>query len=60
MNVKKCMFFAFAALAASALSAEIKLPRVFSDDMMFQRQKPVKVWGLSNPGADVRLSLIHI
>ena len=55
MNVKKCMFFAFAALAASALSAEIKLPRVFSDDMMFQRQKPVKVWGLSDPGADVRV-----
>ena len=55
MNVKKCMFFAFAALAASALSAEIKLPRVFSDDMMFQRQKPVKVWGMSDPGADVRV-----
>ena len=55
MNIKKCLFFALSAFAASALFAEIKLPRVFSDDMVFQRQKPVKVWGTAEPGADVKV-----
>ena len=55
MNIKKCLFFALSAFAASALFAEIKLPRVFSDDMVFQRQKPVKIWGTAEPGADVKV-----
>ena len=50
MNIKKCLFFALSAFAASALFAEIKLPRVFSDDMVFQRRKPVKIWGTAERG----------
>ena len=39
-------------LSASALS----LPRVFSDNMVLQRDIPVKVWGWAEPGQSVDVS----
>jgi sialate O-acetylesterase len=41
-----------ASLAAPALS----LPRVFSDNMVLQRDIPVKVWGWAQPGESVAVS----
>ena len=37
------------------LSAEINLPRIFSDDMLIQRQKPVKIWGTADANAAVEV-----
>ena len=36
--------------------ADLKLPRVFSDGMVLQREKDVPVWGWANPGAEVSVS----
>lgn len=55
MKIKKISYFIFAALAASMLSAEINLPRIFSDDMLIQRQKPVKIWGTADANAAVEV-----
>ncbi len=38
-------------------AAEVRLPAVFSDHMVLQRDKPVKVWGWAEPGEKIRVSL---
>lgn len=45
--------FAFALLAAAGrpASAEIRLPKIFSDHAVLQRQAPIHVWGWSSPDA---------
>lgn len=43
----------FAALFAFALNAEIKMNKLFSDNMVLQNGKQVKVWGQSLPNAKV-------
>ena len=50
------LFFAVcAAFGAGILRAEIRLPELFSDGAVFQRQEPVKVWGTAEPGAEVAI-----
>ena len=50
------LFFAVcAAFGAGILRAEIRLPELFSDGAVFQRQEPVKVWGTAEPGAAVEV-----
>ena len=49
------LFAACAAFGAGILRAEVRLPEIFSDGMVFQRQKPVKIWGTAEPGADVKV-----
>ena len=44
------------ALALPCL-AEVRLPRTFTDNMMVQRNQPIRVWGWADPGEDVRVSL---
>ena len=43
-------------LCASAV-AEVRLPNLFSDHMMLQRDKVIKVWGWANPGEKVKVFL---
>jgi sialate O-acetylesterase len=38
-------------------AAEISLPALFSDHMVVQRDKPIKVWGTASPGGSVSVSL---
>ncbi len=38
------------------LHAEIRLPHIFSDNMVFQQQTKVSVWGWAKPHAVVRIS----
>lgn len=40
-------------LPALALRAEVKLPAIFADHMVLQRQMPVTVWGWASPGEKV-------
>ncbi|MEQ8471768.1 MAG: sialate O-acetylesterase [Marinoscillum sp.] len=43
-------------LAASLIcEAQLKLPRLFADHMVFQRNQPTKVWGWTNPGEKVTI-----
>ena len=54
-NFAILLFAACAAFGAGILRAEIRLPELFSDGAVFQRQEPVKVWGTAEPGAAVEV-----
>ena len=54
MKKLACMIAA-AACAAAAL-AEVKLPMVFADHAVLQRERPITVWGWANPGEEVNVS----
>ena len=45
-----------AAVCASAVRAEVRLPAIFSDHMVLQRNMPVPVWGWAGPGEKVTVS----
>lgn len=50
--------FALASLGApGTLTAAIELPPLFADHMVFQRDKPVTVWGRATAGKDVLVEL---
>lgn len=36
---------------------DLRLPSFFSDRMVLQRDKPIRVWGQASPGAEVRVRL---
>ena len=60
--MKLRLFCAWAAVAAclllpAALRAEVKLPAVFGDHMVLQREMPIPVWGWDKPGTEVTVSL---
>lgn len=38
-------------------SAQVKLPSVFSDNMVLQRDQPVPFWGTDKPGAEVSVKV---
>ena len=44
-----------ALVAVSALEAAVKMPRIFSDNMLVQREKPAKFWGTADPDAKVEI-----
>src|SRR4051812_34427737 len=55
---KKNLHWALAAaivLASAHLEAAAKLPHIFSDNMVLQRDKPVPVWGWANKGEVVKV-----
>ncbi len=43
----------FAILPAAALSAQVTLPRVLSDHVVLQRDRPVHIWGMAAPSESV-------
>lgn len=45
------------ALCPSLTEAEIKLPNVFADHMVLQRDRQLTIWGGASPGAELSLSL---
>lgn len=56
MNIAKIparIFAALALFAACQLGAEVKMPSIFSDNMLVQRGRPAKFWGTAEPGAEV-------
>jgi sialate O-acetylesterase len=38
-------------------SAQVKLPKVFSDNMVLQRDQPVPFWGTDKPGTEVTVKI---
>lgn len=44
-------------LSAEAPKQKLRLPKVFSDHMVVQRDMPVPVWGWAEPGASVKVTL---
>jgi sialate O-acetylesterase len=43
--------------SASAILADVKLPAIFSDHMVLQRDKPIAVWGWAEEGERVTVQL---
>ena len=44
-------------LLVSAAAADVKLPAVFGDHMVLQRDVPLPVWGWADPGEKVTVTL---
>ena len=40
-------------------SAAVKMPSIFSDHMVLQRDKPVPIWGQANPGEEVTVEFAN-
>ena len=36
--------------------ADVRLPKIFGDGMVLQREKPIAVWGWADPGESVTVS----
>ncbi len=51
------LFAALLLLPTSSLQAEVRLPKVFGDHMVLQRDTPVPVWGWGEPGETVTVSI---
>jgi sialate O-acetylesterase len=48
---------AFAIVTASSTMADVRLPKIFTDNMVLQRDAPVRVWGWADAGEAVRVTL---
>ena len=46
-------------LASISLQAKIKLPHVFSDNMVLQRDKPIKIWGWADKNETIEVRFIN-
>ena len=44
-------------LVTGSVSAAVKLPSVFGDNMVLQRNQPVPIWGWDDPGTQVTITL---
>ena len=49
----KRLFFLSGILLAFNVQAELKMPKIFSDNMVLQRDIPAPVWGWADPGEKV-------
>jgi sialate O-acetylesterase len=45
-------------IGISLAKAEIKLPAIFCDSMILQRDKPVNIWGTANPNEKVTIQFL--
>lgn len=58
-QVQRFIFAALVAASAASLSAAVKMPSVFSDNMLLQRGKKVKIWGTSESRATVEVEFAN-
>lgn len=42
-------------LIVAPIGAQVSLPKVFADNMMFQRNKPIKIWGAASKGEAIQI-----
>ena len=57
--LKKTCLLALTFLGASSLWANVHLPRLFGDNMVLQRDKPVAIWGWADAGEKITVSFDH-
>jgi sialate O-acetylesterase len=55
--MKRQSFLFVLLFLAVSLFAEIKLPAIFTDDMVLQQQTDAPIWGKASPGKDVKITI---
>ena len=53
----RLLLLATAVLSAMPAAADVRLPKIFTDNMMLQRDQPVRVWGWADAGEAVSIAL---
>ncbi len=59
--MKKILLFlliSFQSLSQNGANSSLKLARLFSNHLVFQRDKPIKIWGWAKPSERVEVSLL--
>ena len=54
--MKKLILLIFLSIILSALSAQVLLPKVITNNMVLQREKPVAIWGTAAPDEKIIVS----
>lgn len=54
--MKRIFMLFFLAVSAPSLMADVKMPRIFSDHMVLQRDKPLIIWGWADPKEKITVS----
>lgn len=54
---KSLFLSAFIIIFTLTVSADVKLPSLFSDNMVLQRDQPIPVWGWASPGEKITVQL---
>lgn len=54
--MRKPFLLVFLFLCAACLSAQVTVPKIFSNHMVIQRNLPVHVWGMAAPGQTVAVN----
>ncbi len=55
-HAKRLLFLLLAGLLPLRLLADVKLPAIFTDNMVLQRESEVKLWGTAAPERTVRIT----
>jgi sialate O-acetylesterase len=53
----RCALVALALTFATAAQADVKLPKIFSSNMVLQQKQPIKIWGWAEAGEKVTVDL---
>ncbi|HEY3325244.1 MAG TPA: sialate O-acetylesterase [Planctomycetota bacterium] len=53
--MRKSFVLCLTVLLAASTQAAVRMPHIFSDNMVLQRDKPVPVWGWANKGETVKV-----
>ncbi|MCD8237669.1 MAG: sialate O-acetylesterase [Prevotellaceae bacterium] len=57
MKYKLILLLTVICLYSILADAKVKLPAIFSDGMVLQREHPIKIWGAAEPGEEVTVKL---
>lgn len=55
----KSVFFFLFSISSISIYAQLRLPEIFSDHMVFQRNTPILVWGWALPNEELNLIFHH-
>lgn len=55
----RILVFSLLCIFTSALHAEVRLPHIFSDNMVLQRDKSIKIWGWADRNETIEIRFIN-